>query len=144
MLHFIPFSKNLDRNRITNWNCVHFAILMGVWSQFCLIKWKREMKANLLWDILCHGSLFTHLKSIQDLICLAIPAHRFAYMGPPPSPSRQHYKCLNQVFPKSLGLSHNYDQLDHSNWKLGAFHIEIFLKASPQISFSYGNSDKCI
>lgn len=49
-----------------------------------------------------------------------------------------------QAVPKSLGLSHSYDQLDHSNWKLSASHIAISLKTSPPISFSYGNSAKCL
>lgn len=47
-----------------------------------------------------------------------------------------------QAFPKSLGLSHSYDQLDPSNWKLGAPHIDISLQRSPQISFSCENSAK--
>lgn len=48
MLHFIPFDKNVGGSRVRHHDCVPFAILLGMWSQSCLIKKNREMKADLL------------------------------------------------------------------------------------------------
>lgn len=73
---------------------------------------------------------------------LSILPTNFAYKGPPPSPSS--ITTSYQAAPEALGLSHSYDQLAHSNWKLSASHIEISLKTSPPISFSCGNSSRCL
>lgn len=140
MLHFFPFYKNFDRIRITNRDCVRFAISLGVWSQFCLIKCYREMKANLLSDTLSWVLIYTSEK--HPSFDLSILLTNFAYKGPPPSPSS--ITTSYQAVPKSSGLSYSYDQLDHSNWKLSASHIEISPKTSPLISFSCGSSAKCL
>lgn len=140
MLHVIPFYKNLNRIRITNQYCVRFAVSLGVWSQPGLIKCHSEMKANLLGDTLSWALIYTFEK--HPSFDLSVLPSDFAYKGPPPSFSS--ITTSYQAVPKSLGLSHSYDQLDHSNWKLSASHIEISSKTSPPISFSYGNSAKCL
>lgn len=70
------------------------------------------MKANLLGDTFCHGSLFTHLKSIQDSICLSIPAHRFCLQGLSSFPIQTAFQTSDEAFPKSLGSPPSYDQMD--------------------------------
>ena len=60
----------------------------------------------------------------------------------PSFPVQAALQVSDQAFPRSSGLSRSCAQLDHSDWKLGASHIETSLKLSPQV-LRHGNSSKC-
>lgn len=136
--------KFLDRIRIINQDCVCFAILLelGVQSQFLPHKMKQRNEDK---------PAFRHSLS-QVLICtfdklpefdLFIPANSFCLKGPS-SFAFQHYSGLIRLF-----LNQQDYHIAMATWIIlignqMLSHIEISLKTSPRISFSYGNSLKCL